>query len=78
MTVCDKKKLYHGNSLKEYKERSEKIEPEKVDLCNIAVISKEDGKLEDMATTYQVIPVIPLQAEEGVEDVNLDPNSITP
>ena len=69
ITVRGKKKLFHANLLKAYKERDSSIN-------TMAVVDeKNDDEWEGVSTTHQEIPVIPLQAEESVDDITLHPEA---
>ena len=63
----NKTKLFHANLLKLY------IEREKIILAAVAVVTDHDD-WEEVKTTKENIPTIPLVAEETVEDIHLDPN----
>lgn len=64
--IGDKEKLYHINLLKRYQERTSDVPV----AVATSVVTEEP---EEVTSTSAEIPLIPLQAEEGPEDVNLDP-----
>lgn len=76
--VCDywikvegKSKLYHVNMLKKYLSRAEEDKP----VCTVstAAVIGEVEEWEESARVIEDIPLIPLQATETIEDINLDP-----
>ena len=69
--VGDKAKLYHVNMLKEYHKREEE---EVTRVAAVAVIPDVE-EWEEVARTTGDIPLIPLEAEETVEDVKMDPET---
>ena len=71
IAVDDKVKLYHVNMLKAYHQRKEVIEER---VAAVAVIPEVE-EWEEVAKTTGDIPLYPLQAEETVADVKLDPET---
>ena len=67
--VDGKRKLYHVNMLKLYKPRKE---PEQVPVSAVPVIEEQEG-WEEVSSTTEDLPVFPLEAEESIDDVHLDP-----
>ena len=69
--VEGKPKLYHVNMLKKYLSRAEEDKP----VCTVstAAVIGEVEEWEESARVIEDIPLIPLQATETIEDINLDP-----
>ncbi|XP_076449483.1 uncharacterized protein LOC143285918 [Babylonia areolata] len=65
--VKEREKLYHINLLKKYTDRTEE------NRKAATVVVEEEP--EEVGYTSSEIPLLPLQAEEGPEDVNLDPQN---
>jgi len=74
--IGQKERLYHINVLKKYIEREGEappVPPAPVPVkVSTAVVEEEP---EEVGYTTSPIPLIPLQATEGPEDVNLDPRN---
>ena len=68
----EKRKLYHVNMLKGYLVREPAVEETVVALSAAAVIEEAD-EWEEASNCVQEIPLIPLKAEETVDDIKLDP-----
>ncbi|XP_076464736.1 uncharacterized protein LOC143296595 [Babylonia areolata] len=66
--VGTKEKLYHANLLKQYVER--------IPQMSLAIAVVDDGEIwEETRTVERDIPLIPLEASEGPEDVVVDPTN---
>lgn len=64
--IRNKAKLFHANMLKLYVERT---------TSNAIAVIDEREPWEEVRTTKENIPLIPLVADETIEDIHLDPDS---
>ena len=67
IVVGNKSKLFHANLLKRYFVREES--------AAAAFVVEDSEEWEPVSTTKENLPVIPLEAEETVEDIHLDPEA---
>nr|KAG5688410.1 hypothetical protein BaRGS_001192 [Batillaria attramentaria]KAG5698105.1 hypothetical protein BaRGS_031795 [Batillaria attramentaria] len=72
--IGEKERLYHINVLKRYVERGDKPQSDhETKTVRVSTAVVEEGP-EEVGFAASTIPLIPLQASEGPEQVNLDPS----
>jgi hypothetical protein len=74
ISVRGRPRLYHANLLKKYVERTERAEPDVIVAVAVVEEEYEEEVKVDPVPLFSEIPLIPLVAEETVEDIQFGPN----